>query len=273
MLAEILSNKKISEGYCLMQGVCPGLTNEIVPGQFAMLKVTNGNDLFLRRPFSFHRIGYRGAIPIFEILYRVVGPGTQIMAAMKTGQVVDIIGPLGRGFSFAPDLRTAIIVAGGMGIAPLVFLLEEIKKTNQHKTDTILLYGGQSKNDILEIERLRQVAARVKICTEDGSLGYRMRVTELLEQVLQNQENNDPEQKSVSIFACGPFGMLKSTSVIAEKFHASCDISLETPMACGFGACLGCVVKVHETDGASVGYALACHEGPVFNSKTIIWDE
>ncbi|OGP20046.1 MAG: hypothetical protein A2038_10560 [Deltaproteobacteria bacterium GWA2_57_13] len=273
MLAEILSNKKISEGYCLMQGVCPGLTTEIVPGQFAMLKVTNGNDLFLRRPFSFHRISYRGATPIFEILYGVVGPGTQIMAAMKAGQVVDIIAPLGRGFSFAPDLRTAIIVAGGMGIAPFVFLLEEIKKTNQHKTDTIVLYGAQSKNDILEIERLTRLSARVKICTEDGSLGYRMRVTELLEQYLQNAEKNEPDQKAVSIFACGPYGMLKSTSVIAEQFHVSCGVSLQTPMACGFGACLGCVVKVHENDGASLGYALACQEGPVFNSKRIIWDE
>lgn len=273
MIGEVLSNKKISDKYYLMEFICPELTEEVKPGQFLMLKVREGYEPYLRRPFSFHGIKYSEGLTSFEILYKVVGKGTRIMADMESGEKIDIIAPLGNGFSPPSDIRTAIIIAGGIGIAPLLLLAEGINKSRKDKAEIIFLYGGESKEDIVELNRIRDISSEIRICTEDGSMGGRMLVSELLEAYLNEREKSKFDHRSSVIFSCGPKEMLKSVSAISKRFNIRCEVSLESYMACGFGACLVCVAKVLSDDSTGMAYERVCKEGPVFNSERIIWDD
>lgn len=273
MIAEVLSNKMISDRYYKMQFLCPDLIEEIKPGQFLMMKVREGYEPLLRRPFSFYGVNYRKSLTSFEVLYKVVGQGTRIMADIQRGEKIDIIAPLGNGFFSHPDIRRAIIVAGGIGIAPLLFLAETLKKEKQKKKEIIFLYGGQSKADIIDIHRIKKISSEVRICTEDGSIGCKMLVSELLEEYLKEKEMDKSDKRPTGIFSCGPREMLKSISIIAQRYDIPCNVSLEAYMACGFGACLGCVVRVLLEDCTTIAHERVCKEGPVFNSKRIIWDE
>jgi dihydroorotate dehydrogenase electron transfer subunit len=269
MKAEILSNQRVSDQYYKMELGCPELTDEIKPGQFLMLKVKPGYEPYLRRPFSFYGIGSLRDQRSFEILYKVVGSGTRLLAELKHGERVDIIAPLGNGFSFFSDTPEAVMVAGGIGLPPLLYLAEYMRKNRKEGSKTIFLYGGQSKSDMIDIERIRDASSEARVCTEDGSLGEKMLVTELLELHLQRRG----DWSSIQIFSCGPKAMLRVVSSIAKKYDISCQVSLESYMACGFGVCLGCVVKVMQEEGMDVTYERVCKEGPVFESKRIIWDE
>jgi dihydroorotate dehydrogenase electron transfer subunit len=269
MNAEILLNRKVSDQYYEMELSCPELTDEAKPGQFLMLKVKPGYEPYLRRPFSFYGIGSLKDQRSFKILYKVVGSGTRLLAEMKHGERVDIIAPLGNGFSFSSDNHEAVMVAGGIGLPPLLYLAEYMRKNRKEGSKTIFLYGGQSKSDIIDIERIRDASSEVKLCTEDGSVGSKMLVTELLE--LHLQKGGD--RGSIQIFSCGPKAMLKVVSSIAKKYDIPCQVSLESYMACGFGVCLGCVVKVIQEEGMDVTYERVCKEGPVFESRRIIWEE
>lgn len=266
MIAEVLSNKEISENYYKMELRCPELVEGIIPGQFMMLRVRNGYEPYLRRPFSFYGIRSSSGFRIIEILYKIVGTGTKMMAGIKAKEKLDIIAPLGNGFLIPKDIKKIIIVSGGIGLAPLLFLAESIKRNN--KTDIIFLYGGQSIRDIIDIERIEKVSSDVRICTEDGSMGSKMLVTQLLVEYLEKSLG----KASGMIFSCGPKAMLRIVSSIAERYDIPCQVSLESFMACGFGACLGCVVKVKEK-GNGIAYERVCKEGPVFDSKRIVWDE
>lgn len=273
MIAEILSNKRLSDKYYKMELSCPELNEEIKPGQFLMMKVKEGYEPLLRRPFSFHRTKYSEGLTSFEILYKVVGQGTRIMADMQNGEKIDIIAPLGNGFSLTPDIRAAVIVAGGIGIAPLFFLAKEIIKCYQDKTKVFFFYGGENKKDIVDVDCIRDISSEVRICTEDGSMGSKMIVTELLEEYLKERKMDKQDKKSTIIFSCGPREMLKSVSMIAKKYDIPCQVSLEAYMACGFGACLGCAVKVLSDDDSGIAHERVCKEGPIFNSERIIWNE
>lgn len=272
MIANVLSNVRVHDRYYKMEMSCPEMTGDIKPGQFLMLKVREGYEPFLRRPFSLYGANFSRGMISFEIVYKVVGTGTQMMTDIKKGEKVEILAPLGNGFTLSEDIREAIIVAGGIGIAPLVFLAELMNGTKKQKPKVVFLYGGQNKADIIDIDRIKKVSSEMRICTEDGSLGSKMLVTELLEECLKGTGSATREGRSVEIFSCGPKAMLKVVSSIAEKNGIPCQVSLESFMACGFGACLGCVVKVREESG-NVAYERVCKEGPVFHSKKMVWDE
>jgi dihydroorotate dehydrogenase electron transfer subunit len=269
MNAEILLNRKVSDQYYEMELSCPELTDEVKPGQFLMLKVKTGYEPYLRRPFSFYGIRSLKDQRSFRILYKVVGCGTRLLAETKHGERVDIIAPLGKGFSFSSEDHEAVMVAGGIGLPPLLYLAEYMRKTMKGALNTIFLYGGQSKSDIIDIERIRDASSEVRVCTEDGSLGSKMLVPELLELHLQKRG----DRGSIQIFSCGPKAMLKVVSSIAKKYDIPCQVSLESYMACGFGVCLGCVVKVLQEKSHDIVYERVCKEGPVFDSGRIIWDE
>ncbi|OGP95529.1 MAG: hypothetical protein A2157_09700 [Deltaproteobacteria bacterium RBG_16_47_11] len=273
MIAEILSNKKLSDQYYVMELRCPELTDGVKPGQFLMFRVREGYEPYLRRPFSFYGIKFSKDQRTFEILYKVVGLGTRMMTGMKRGEKIDIIAPLGNGFSLPSDIRTAVIVAGGIGLAPLLFLTEEVNKNRKDKVEAIFLYGGRGKADIIDIDRIKNISSEVRICTEDGSMGSKMLVTELLEGYLKEKRTGEYDQRSTGIFSCGPKAMLKIVSSIARKYNIPCQVSLESFMACGFGACLGCVVKVLQGKNGDIAYERVCKEGPVFDSERIVWDE
>ncbi len=267
MIAEVLSNREVSEFYYKMELICPELEEVVIPGQFMMLRVRDGYEPYLRRPFSFYGIKTLNGLRSFEILYKVVGTGTRMMKEIKPKESLDIIAPLGNGFSIPEDVKRAIIVSGGIGLAPLVFLAESIRKNN--KAEIIFLHGGQSRKDIIDIERIEKVSSDIRICTEDGSMGSKMLVTELLIEYLENSVENTQG----IIFSCGPKAMLKIVSSIAGRFNIPCQVSLESFMACGFGACLGCALKVYQERSNEIMYERVCKEGPVFDSRRIIWDE
>lgn len=253
--AKILSNKKIYDSYYKMALKTPYIARNAKPGQFVQVRCTSGIEPLLRRPFSIHRVSGKG----IEILYEVVGNGTEILSRKKSEEYIDVLGPLGTGFSLpraqGPGPR-AIIVAGGIGVAPLVFLAEELAKK---KIRTAVLIGAKTKNHILCETDFKKTGAKVHVATDDGSKGCKGLVVKLLEKSLV------PDPLSlVAVYACGPQPMLECIAVMCREQRLECEISLEEKMACGIGVCLGCAVKVK--DGT---YKLVCKDGPVFNAHEL----
>jgi dihydroorotate dehydrogenase electron transfer subunit len=256
--ARIVSNKNIRGGYWHCAVSAPLIAAKALPGQFINIKVNSGLVPLLRRPLSIHNIE---AGKIF-FLYEVLGPGTRELSQKKRGDYLDIIGPLGNGFDIKlagkKDFTDSVIVAGGMGAAPLCFLANKIKRSKP-----LVLIGARSKEGILCEKEFKKLGCRVKISTDDGSCGYSGRVTELLENELST--GKPANRKTLSIYACGPQPMLKEISRLSKEYKIDAQLSLEEHVSCGFGACLGCVVKTQS------GYKRVCKEGPVFVAKEIIW--
>ena len=266
--AKILENKKISQNFYKMRIESSYLAKNSEPGQFVEVRCTEKTDPLLRRPLSVHRV-VKGGI---ELLYEVVGRGTELLSLMKHGGSLDVIGPLGHGFII--DERTkgrknerTIIVAGGNGVAPLLFLAEELAKKNSEMN---ILIGGCSKSHILCEKEFKKTGAKVLVATEDGSKGHKGLVTHLLKELLAAGG-----LQHAIIYACGPVGMLKAVSNIAGERHVPCQVSLEEKMACGVGACLGCPVKIrrgHGLMGEGYEFKMVCKDGPVFNAEEVVWE-
>jgi len=275
--AKILSNEKIIPGYYKMRLHAPGMAQEAKPGQFVHIKVKDGYDPLLRRPFSI----YKSEGEKIEILYKVVGRGTELLSRKKIGNKIDILGPLGQGFKINPDLKRIVLVAGGMGIAPLYFLAERLfgckngrdeKRSkgqsllndslrNKNLPDILVILGSGSKENMLCLEDFRNLDIKVAVATEDGSQGYKGLVSDFLSHLLQEDSQID------LLCACGPIPMLKKIAQLSLKYKIPCQVSLEQRMGCGIGACLGCIIK-----GES-GYLRVCSDGPVFQANQILWKE
>jgi len=274
--AKVISNKKAGDRYwhCLLGA--SGIAHRAAAGQFVEIKLSDDFQPLLRRPFSIHNVSG----PDIEILYEVVGRGTEIFSQKKIGEHLDVIGPLGNGFDLFSGSRVlgfsghqinsrtrelkssrAILVAGGIGVAPLVFLAKKLE-TLKTKLETIVLIGARTKGEILCVEEFKKAGCSVKISTDDGSAGTKGRVTNLLENVLR--KTHDPD--CTMVFACGPKPMLKGVATISKKFEIPAQLSLESHMACGIGACLGCVVDTID------GYKRVCKEGPVFSTAELTWE-
>jgi len=224
-----------------------------------MVRVPGGTVPFLRRPFSVHRpLSEGGEVVGFELLYKVVGRGTQVMSEMKAGDVLDVVGPLGKGFSWAEGLHHAFLVAGGVGVASLYYLAQRLSEAGSVAM-TIFL-GGCSAADILCEKEFRAMGARICITTEDCSVGEMGLVTPVVGKAMESDRKPD------MVFACGPQPMLKALGEIAAAYCVPCQLSLESAMACGFGVCLGCAVKKR---GGLKGFYHVCKDGPVFDSKAV----
>jgi len=230
-------------------------------GQFVEIKASSHNEPLLRRPLGIHEIKNN----IFSCLCQVVGKGTELLSRKKIGECLDVIGPLGRGFSIDRrlSLEGSILVAGGIGVAPLLFLAKELKnrEPDKHREDNLLvLIGAKTKTQILCEKEFKTLGCSVKIATDDGSRGYRGYLSSLLE-----EELDSIIKPRVNIYACGPMPMLKEVARIARKNDICAQVSLEAHMACGIGACLGCTIDTKE------GYKRVCKEGPVFVAEKVIW--
>jgi len=240
----------------------PSMASQARPGQFVMVRPTRCIEPLLARPFSIHRV--QG--DHLELLFKVLGQGTRQLAEMKKGDLLEVRGPLGQGFTFNFD-QEPILVAGGMGVAPLLFLAEAWKKTKfiNPKIDPKLFIGARTREELLRLTAFEQAGVKIIACTEDGSFGEKGLVTRLLD------KNIRKPSPPVAMFACGPKPMLKAVRAWVVERGISCQLSLETHMACGLGACLGCVVARKNDQGVS--YVNVCQQGPVFEAREVLWDE
>lgn len=252
--AKIISQTKIKGDYWHCELNVPQVAKNSLPGQFINIRVSDNFDPLLRRPISIH--GISGTK--IKIFYEVVGKATRVLSERKAGESLDIIGPLGNGFELGrpkTEDRRPILVAGGMGVAPLMFLAEKLKQSSVQ-----VLIGARSKEALLCVNDFKKLGCDVKIATDDGSAGFKGRVSDLLKDLLSTLH-----PAPCTLYACGPKPMLKAVADIANAQRIPAQLSLEEHMSCGFGACLGCVVKTQD------GFKRVCQEGPVFLAQDLIW--
>lgn len=291
---EVTANREIAPSYFSMRLVGPRLLARFRPGQFLMLGWTDGLDPLLSRPMSIRRARQfkvqsskfqaqkdsstnpkpEAWIAEVEILYKVCGRGTTLLAAMRPGRLLRALGPLGNGFEIPRHATEVFLVAGGIGAPPIAALAEglAVRRASCETKMTVFL-GGRSKADLLCTVDLKRAGAKIHVATEDGSAGYKGLVTERLEQHLHTPHPT-PHTR---LYACGPHPMLAALASIAEKYELPYQASLEAGMACGFGACMGCVVPVkgggRDLSASQAGrtYRLVCKDGPVFDARDVLW--
>lgn len=268
MNSTILYNEQLARGFYRM-----GLewkTPEVVPGQFIMLRVSDGLDPLLRRPFGIYNVLGAGPdtvvgepSPVLEgtgidIVYQVVGRGTDIMSRKAPGEPVDVLGPLGNGFPRPADPSRAVLVGGGMGVVPLHLFARTLPGAT-------LLFGTRGKAEAVLVRDFEKglPLKRLAVATEDGSMGEKGLVTDLLSTELSSDS---------VVYSCGPPAMLKAVAAQASGAGARCYVSLEKSMACGIGVCLGCAVKTGHAGGDDREYRMVCSDGPVFDSAAIDWE-
>lgn len=258
---EILFNREIKPDIFQMGFRSPHIASESRPGQFVMVRVNEGIEPLLRRPFSICGIHNGDTICI---LYKIVGHGTEILSGKKAGEQLSVMGPLGQGFSLSGENKKALLVAGGIGIAPIYFLAGALKDKPME-----FMAGFGSSRDIFPHEQLTRQPISISVATDDGSEGYSGMVTDLLDEYL---DRSIRRKEAVIIYACGPLSMLKKVSSIASDRKITCQVSLEALMACGLGACQGCAVKTLSQDNQTT-YSHVCKDGPVFLSHAIDWSK
>jgi len=257
----ILSIKNLSGAIYLMRLHSTVIAQNAHPGQFVNLKVNDEFIPLLRKPFSVCRRD--AAAAWFEVLWKIVGKGTEVMSRLQVGGQINVLGPLGQGFTISPDLELAILVGGGLGVAPLPFLCDELLKMGK-KVEVFL--GAKSERELALVDEFLQMGVEVFITTEDGSIGGQGLITELLIECLRQKRL--PER--TSFYSCGPTGFLNSMIRITENFNIAGQMAIETMMGCGFGICVGCPVRVRDPQPGEQLYKLTCIDGPVFDVREVI---
>ncbi len=301
MRAHVVFNRRISAAYRHLGVAAPGFPLGFGPGQFVMVRPSFSADPFLPRAFSIYRIAPSadGAVPTVEILYKVLGKGTQCLSRMENGQEMEILGPLGNSFTVPESADTAVLVAGGIGVPPIAALSLQIRTPQplpgRHLParqagagairNCLVFLGGKTSEDILCVKDFECAGATLRITTEDGSRGTRGVITDLLGSFLascgdraawQSGKQEEPTcpishlSNCLVVFTCGPPGMLAAVARLAEAFGVPCQTSVEANMACGFGACMGCAIETR-SNGSSPKYKLVCKDGPVFDARDLVW--
>lgn len=257
----VLKREEISEDVFKLTLSSSHISGKAKPGNFVHVKVNSDSDgsPLLRRPFSIHSVDRAGKR--FEILLKVVGRGSAILSGKSPGEKLDLLGPIGNSFSHPPRGKEPILVAGGMGIAPLWFLYNRLARRLSSGNMTVFL-GAKSKNELLYAEKLKDTGAKLILSTDDGSVGRKGLVTGVFFREIKRRGR---DAKRLAVYSCGPHRMLERMSQIAKNLDLWCQVSLETHMACGVGACWGCVVK-----GKGGEYKRVCVDGPVFDAREVV---
>ncbi|MBU1863012.1 MAG: dihydroorotate dehydrogenase electron transfer subunit [Candidatus Omnitrophica bacterium] len=246
----ITKNEKLNTHFFHLAFTSKKISRRVSCGQFIMLKITDGCEPLLRRPLS---VGWVDKNSI-HLVYKIVGKGTSLLATRKEGETLNVLGPLGKGFTFHPR-NDVVLVAGGIGIASLIALT-----TMCRQGKIKLLYGAKTKSEFIPERFLSLTKKSITYVTEDGSFGTKGLVTNVLEHYLKTNGHKKPY-----IYTCGPMPMLRAVTKLAHKFKVDGEASLEERMACGVGACLGCAVETVQ------GVKMVCKDGPVFSFEELGW--
>ena len=258
--AEIISVKEETERIISCVVRSEKIASDSLPGQFVTVQVNNGKNSIpvLRRPFAVSTV--KG--DQFEFIFDVVGKGTELLKKkVKEEKYLHILGPLGNGFNLKSHKKQKLLIAGGIGIAPIKRLVQHFSKTD---CQTTLIWGNRNKAGFFDTDYFIDQNIRLFIATDDGSTGFEGNVLQMLKSEIKNK--NLSNLSHYDIFVVGPDPMMKAVCGFVEEMKNVCQISLETPMACGMGVCQGCAVKKMNEEG----YYLVCKDGPVFYSDKIV---
>ncbi len=230
----------------------PEVLPEIAPGQFVQVQIPDSSHTFLRRPISICDVNYD--VNSISLIIKKVGNGTNLLSEIPVNSIVNLIYPLGNGFSLDKAGKNPLLIGGGVGIAPLYYLG---RKLIENASKPEFLFGARSSNNLILLDEFTKLST-VNITTEDGSKGTKGFVV-----------NHDCLQKSAknysSLLVCGPTPMMKAVAKIAKENNVFCEVSLENKMACGIGVCLCCVTETND------GHKCVCSDGPVFNINDLKW--
>lgn len=247
-IGKVIENRELCKDIREILIECPEIAGEAKPGQFLHIRVKAGSDPLLRRPLSISRL-YRDKGQI-SLVYQVIGRGTKEMASVKKGEDIDVMGPLGNGFTLFPGSKCAV-VGGGMGVAPLLELAAGIPGCDA--------YLG-FRCSTFKLDEYRAVCRELFVSTEDGSRGSRGYVTDMLKDI----------NRYDIVYACGPRPMMKKVSELCKENSVKCFVSIEERMGCGIGACLVCACRIKEGD--EWHYRKVCKDGPVFEAGEVDFD-
>jgi dihydroorotate dehydrogenase electron transfer subunit len=300
--AAVVSNRRIGETFYRLKLEFSDdgakVFSDFQPGQFAELDISNaalpsaeaispdlrdasGRKILLRRPFSFAEVTAAGRKTFAELLYCVVGPATVRMTTLSAGDVISVIGPLGKGYRIAENKRTVLLVGGGMGTPPLQHLAQEL--TDRRPDVKVISFAGAKTKAGLPFEgRLDEISEQLgfslpefakygiesRVATDDGSAGYRGFVTDLLAEWL---DKSGLSPQDTIICGCGPEPMLASLARVANDRNIDCQVSMERRMACGIGLCQSCAVDCRMEGSDETIYKMCCQDGPVFDAKDVVF--
>ena len=258
--ARVISITRVAEELFIMTMKVPEWSGgDPSPGQFLMLRISDGDDPLLSRPFGFSVFRRVGDTAEFDVIYRTVGRGTAAMATWLPDVEIQFLGPLGRGFPLPPEGSRSLLVAGGVGLPPLLALVRRMTDLGRGGEVT-LLYGEANAGRMMDLDSEKDLHVRFRTCTEDGSAGLKGLVTDLL---LASGGFGDAH-----LYVCGPNPMMRAVHRLAQGKCLSSHFSLESRMACGFGVCMGCAVEVRS--GGRPEYVRVCREGPVFSGEDLV---
>jgi dihydroorotate dehydrogenase electron transfer subunit len=268
----ILENVRLARNTWRIRLEHPGLARAIRPGQFLMLRLPDGSDPLLGRPFALYDTVLDGqGLPFaLDVVYLVVGKLTGLLAGIQAGERVEVWGPLGNGFPPLGPREHVALVAGGIGQTPFLAYIRDLLGTRGYGGQTAartadrvsVYYGVRSADLAAGVEDFRTAGAEVHLASDDGSLGFKGYVTQLLEQ----------QPRPDHLVGCGPEPMLHALANLARRWQTPCHVSLETPMACGLGICFSCVTRVRTDTAATWDYRRVCVDGPIFDAACLVWD-
>jgi dihydroorotate dehydrogenase electron transfer subunit len=264
--AAVIHNRRLSGEYNVLALDAPAIAAQAQPGQFVMVKAGCVHDPLLRRPFSVFEIlrDAAGTPTGLTLLNKQVGVSTSRLFAAEPGERINCLGPLGRPFLPVDPPGQAWMVAGGVGLAPFALLAEDLRARG---TSMTLFYGARKASELFYLEFFEHLGARIVLSTEDGTAGERGRVTTPLERALAARSAAD----RVTVYACGPEGMLAAVARLATRMGVPSQVSVERVMGCGMGGCYSCVIPVRGDDGRP-HHVRSCLAGPVFAGDEVVWE-
>lgn len=269
--ARVIEHVPVAERTFRVRLECPEIAGAIRPGQFVMLRLPNTTDPLLGRPFALYDtvLDADGTAIAFDVVYLVVGKMTGRLSSVEAGKTLEVWGPLGKPFLDVGTPDRVALVAGGIGQTPFLAYARELLGTRgfggdarrQRTSQVSLYYGVRNAAFAAGVEDFRAAGVAVHLASDDGSVGFKGFVTQLLES----------HGKTEPLIGCGPEPMLHALTKLAAKWDVPCQVSLETPMACGVGICFSCVTKVKTPDGGW-DYKRVCVDGPVFDAANLVWE-